>query len=75
MKSQLLLRDFVGIFDKNDLVLGITSLGKHENKLEDTAPFKKRYRQIPSGMYEEVRAHILEMLEIGTIRPSSSHDV
>ena len=33
---------------------------------------KVQYRCIPPGMYDEVKVHIQEMLDVGTIRPSNS---
>ena len=41
MVAQLLLRDVVGIFSKNDLDLGKTSLVKHEITLRDTTLSRK----------------------------------
>ena len=35
-------------------------------------PFKEHYQCIPPQMYDDVRAHIQEMLDIGTIRKSHS---
>ena len=35
-------------------------------------PFKERYRHIPPHMYDDVRAHIQEMLDIGAIHKSHS---
>ena len=40
--------------------------------LEDPKPFKEQYRWIPPGLYEEVKAHLKEMLEVGAIKPSNS---
>ena len=34
--------------------------------------FKEQYRCIPPGMYDEVKVHIQEMLDVGAIRPSNS---
>ena len=45
---------------------------KHSINLTDPTPFKECYRCIPPGMYEEVKAHIQEMLDIGAIHPSNS---
>lgn len=41
-------------------------------KLVDNIPVKEANRRILSGMYEEVRQHIKEILDIGVIRKSSS---
>ena len=35
-------------------------------------PFKEYYRHIPPGMYNEVKNHIKEMLDVGAIQPSNS---
>ena len=53
-------------FSKNDLDMGRTKLVKHHIKL------KEAYRRIPPQMYDEVKAHIQEMLDLGAIRPSNS---
>ena len=51
----------------SDLDLGKTALIKHKIELTDQMPFKEHYRCIPLHMYNDVRAHIQEMLDIGTI--------
>ena len=40
--------------------------------MTDSTPFKECYQHIPPGMYEEVKSHIQEMLDIGAIHPSNS---
>ena len=35
-------------------------------------PFKECYRCIPPRMYDEVKNHIKEMLDVGAIQPSNS---
>ena len=52
--------------------MGRTNLVKHHIKLTDLIPFKEAYRKIPPQMYDEVKAHIQEMLDLGAIRPSNS---
>ena len=52
--------------------MGRTNLVKHHIKLTDPVPFKEAYRRIPPRMYDEVKAHIQEMLHLGAIRPSNS---
>ena len=59
-------------FSKNDLDMGRTNLVKLQIKLTDPVPFKEAYRRIPPQMYDEVKAHIQEMLDLGAIRPSNS---
>ena len=45
---------------------------KHEINLEDETPFKEPYRHIPPALFQEVREHLREMLQVGAIRESSS---
>ena len=67
-----LLREYACIFSKNDLDLGKTSIVKHKIEVTDPVPFKERYRRIPPSLYDEVRAHLQQMLDVGAIRPSHS---
>ena len=60
------------VFSKDDMDIGRTNLAKHHIKLTDPAPFKEAYRRIPPQMYDEVKTHIQEMLDLGAIRPSNS---
>ena len=55
------------IFSKNDMDMGRTNLVKHHIELTDPIPFKESYRRIPPQMYDEVKAHIQEMLDLGAI--------
>ena len=48
----------------------MTALIKHKIKLTEQMPFKEQYRCIPSHMYDDMRAHIQEMLNIGAIHKS-----
>ena len=67
-----LICEYTCILSQNDLDLGKTSIVKHSIKLTDPTPFKEHYKCIPLGMYEEVKADIQEMLDIGAIHPSNS---
>ena len=40
---------------------------KHEIKLFAHKPFKERYRRITPQQFEEVRKHLEEMINIGSI--------
>ena len=62
-----LIHKYACIFSWNDLDLGKTFIIKHCIIITDTAPFKEWYRCITPGMYEEVRTHIQEMLDVGAI--------
>ena len=72
-EAHALLRDSVVISAQRDPDLDKTSVVKNEIKLKkDAKPFKEIYQKISPSMYDQVRAHLKEMLEFGTIRPSSS---
>ena len=60
------------IFSNNDMDMGRTNLVEHHIELTDPVPFKESYRIIPPQMYDEVKAHIQEMLDLGAIRHSNS---
>ena len=60
------------VFSKDDMDMGRTNLVKHHIKLTDPVPFKEAYRRIPPQMYDEVKTHLQEMLDLGAIRPSNT---
>ena len=55
------------LFACSDLDLGKTFLIKHCIKLTDRTTFKEHYYQSSLHMYEDVKAHIQEMLDISAI--------
>ena len=65
-----LLVDSADVFAKTDLDLGKCNIIKHAIKITDPQPFKEHYRRIPPHLYEEVKAHLQEMVEVGAIRKS-----
>ena len=67
-----LLVDSADVFAKSDLDLGRCNISKHTIKITDPQPFKEHYRRIPPHQYEEVKQHLQEMVEVGTIRRSFS---
>ena len=71
-KAKDLLVSYSDIFSKDELDLGTTNLTKHDIKLTDNTPFKAKYRRIPPHLYEEVRAHMKEMIDLGAIKKSQS---
>ena len=71
-QAREIFREYGQLFALDDLDLGHTSVVKHEIKLNDYTPFKERYRCIPPHQYEEVKKHLIGMLEIGAIRKSNS---
>ena len=52
--------------------LGCTSAIEHEICIENSEPFKERFRCIPPPLLEEVHASLQDMLEAGAICPSQS---
>ena len=71
-QARELLLKWEHLFAQNDLDLGKTALIKHKIRLTNQTPFKERYRCIPPHMYDDVRAHTQEMLDIGAIHKSHS---
>ena len=71
MAKELLVAS-ADVFFKDDLDLGKCNILKQDIKITDPQPFKERYRRIPLHLYEEVKAHLQEMVEVGTIRRSFS---
>ena len=70
--ARKLLCDYSETFSKNDLHLGKCNILKHNIQLTDQQSFKERYRRIPPHLFEEVKQHLQEMLELGAIRRSFS---
>ena len=70
--ARKLLCDYSETFSKNDLDLGKCNILKHKIQLTDQQPFKERYRRIPPHLFEEVKQHLQEMVEVGAIRRSFS---
>ena len=64
--------DSADVFSKDDLDLGKCNILKHDIKITDPQLFKERYRRIPPHLYEEVKAHLQEMVEVEAIRRSFS---
>ena len=58
------------VFSENDLDLGKCNILKHDIKITDAQPFKERYQRIQPHLYEDMKAHLKEMVEVGAIRRS-----
>ena len=67
-----MLVESADVFPKNDLDLGKCNILKHAIKITDPQAFKERYWRIPPHLYEEVKNHLQEMVEVGAIRRSFS---
>ena len=68
-----MLCDYSETFSKNDIDLGKCNILKHNIKLTDHQPFKERYRRIPPQLFEEVKQHLQELVEVGTIKDVLVH--
>ena len=67
-----LLAEYHDIFVLEDGEMGCTEATEHKIKVTDPKPFKERPRNIPSGLFEEVKDHLDHMLDVGVIKPSKS---
>ena len=56
--ARLLIKVVSCMFATNDFDLGRTTVLKHKIKLTGYTSFEEHYRCIPTGIYEEVRAHL-----------------
>ena len=72
VKPKDLFWEYAHTFALESLDMGHTSMVKHKIKLDNYAPFKERYRHIPPNLFDEVKNHLKEMIQVGTIRCSSS---
>ena len=71
-EARQLFHEFAHIFALESTDMGHTSMVKHQIRLDIYTPFKERYRRIPPHLFVEVKNHLKEMIEVGTIRKSSS---
>lgn len=60
------------LFSQTDLDLGQSTATKHGMIFDNYIPFKEKARRIPPHLYDEVRQHLKQMLDLGVIRPSDS---
>ena len=66
--AKKLLVESADVFSKDHLDLGRCNILKHAIKITDPQPFKERYGRIAPHLYEEVKNHLQEMVEVGAIR-------
>jgi hypothetical protein len=69
---ETLLWNWRRVFSHGSFDIGCTDICRHRIDLNDEIPFKDRCRRIPPSMFEEVRKHLKEMLDIGVIEESNS---
>ena len=67
-----MLHKHVDIFSTSDSDIGECKVGKHRTDLTDNVPFKEKFRRIPLGMIDELRAHLEDLVSAGIIRKSYS---
>lgn len=67
-----LLQKHTAVFSQGEGDLGCTTLVEHEIPLTDAVPVRQRYRRLPPSQYEQVKAHIQELLDRGVMRSSCS---
>ena len=60
------------VFSLSTAEMGCTSVTTHKIELTDDKPFKQKFRPIPPGSYDEVRAHLAELLSSEVIQESNS---
>ena len=70
--AQQLFHEFAHIFALESTDMGHTSMVKHQIRLDKYTPFKERYHRIPPHLFDEVKNHLKEMIEVGAIRKSNS---
>ena len=71
-QARELLLQWQHLFAHSNLDLGKNALIKHKIRITKQMPFKEQYRHIPPHMYDDMRTHIQEMLNIGAIHKSHS---
>ena len=63
---------FHDIFTLNGNKLGCMSAIEHEIRINNSEPFKERFRCIPPLLLDDVHASLKDMLDVGAIHPSQS---
>ena len=71
-EAKQLFCEYAHIFALENLDMGHTSMVKHEIRLDNYTPFKERYHRIPPHLFDEVKNHLKEMIEVGAIHKSNS---
>ena len=72
-EAQQLFHEFAHIFAlESTWDMGHTSMVKHKIRLDNYTPFMERYRRIPPHLFDDVKNHLKEMIEVGAIRKSNS---
>lgn len=67
-----LLHNHQQVFAQDENDVGLTDTVKHRIYTSDDSPVKAAYRRIPPPQFEEVKAHIKDLVHKGIIKPSQS---
>ena len=70
-KAKQLFHKYAHIFALESLDMEHTMV-KHKIRLDNYTPFRERYHRIPPNLFDEVRNHLKEMIEVGAIQKLSS---
>ena len=70
-KALDLLAEFHDVFVLEDGKMGCTEATEHNMEVTDPCSFKKRPRNKPEGLLQEVKDHLAHMLDMGAIKPSN----
>ena len=60
------------VFAQNESDVGLTHTVKHGICTTEDSPVRAAYRRIPPPQFEEVKAHINDLIQQGIVRPSHS---
>lgn len=67
-----LLQKHSNVFSQGEGDIGCATVVEHQIHLTDDVPIRQRYRRLPPSQYDQVKAHIQQLLETGIVKPSSS---
>ncbi|KAK0134254.1 Retrovirus-related Pol polyprotein from transposon opus [Merluccius polli] len=70
--GKALLQRYSTVFSQREGDVGCTDLIEHEIPLIDDTPVRQRYRRLPPSQYEQVKAHIQDLLDREIVRVSCS---
>lgn len=71
-EGKALLQRYSTVFSQGEGDVGCTSLIQHEIPLLDETPVRQRYRRLPPSQYDQVKAHIQDLLDRDIVQVSCS---
>ena len=69
---QHFLQDYRDDFSRHDLDLGHTDVKRHRMDMRSKTLWNARPGRVPHSLYDEVKQHLRQMMDLGVIRPSNS---